>query len=266
MGQAGRTKKMVALVWFVMLLLAWECGAWVLENVVHDSMAMQKLPYFHQVIVTFFTNLDSLLYSSFVTLSRAFIGFLLGAVIGVAVAIIMSLAKFAGKMLFPYLIISQMIPVLALAPIVYSIVKSQDAARIILSAFITFFPVAINMYSGLKSVDKDKIDLVYSYMATKTDTYCKLMIPASLPYLFSGLKLSAPAAITAAILVEMLGTTEGIGIKILNSLYYGANGALIFWASVIMAALLGIFGYAAITFLEKVLVPWEKADRKEGVI
>ncbi|MBP2650610.1 MAG: transporter permease [Firmicutes bacterium] len=263
--EARRTKNIAALVWFVGLILAWECGAWVLQNVMHDSMHMQKLPYFHQVAGTFLVNFNSLLASAMVTLSRAFIGFILGAVVGVAVAIVMSLAKFVGKMLFPYLIISQMIPVLALAPIVYSIVKSQDAARIMLSAFITFFPVAVNMYSGLKSVDKDKIELVYSYTATKIDTYCKLMIPAALPHLFSGLKLSAPAAITAAILVEMLGTKEGIGIKILNSLYYGANGALIFWASVIMAALLGIFGYAVIAFIEKLVVHWEKGDREEGV-
>lgn len=256
-------KQITTFVWTAALIVFWESGAWLLQNVLHDNMHVQKLPYFHQVVSTFFMNFGSLFADAMVTLSRASIGFLVGAILGAAMAIVMSLAKFVGKMVFPYLIVLRMIPVLALAPIVYSIVKNQDAARIILSAFITFFPVAVNMFSGLKSVDRDKIDLVYSYAASKTDTYCKLMIPASLPYLFAGLKISAPSAITAAILVEMFGADAGIGIKILNSLYYGASSALMFWASVLTAAFLGIFGYTVIDFLEKWLVPWEKACEKE---
>ncbi|TWH47915.1 NitT/TauT family transport system permease protein [Sporomusa sp. KB1] len=259
-----RDKQIATLIWAAAIIVLWESGAWLLQNVLHDNMHLQKLPYFHQVMATFFANFGSLLSDALSTLSRAFAGFLFGALLGAAIAILMVLAEFVGTMLSPYLIVLRMIPVLALAPIVYAIVKNQDAARIILSAFITFFPVAVNMYSGLKSVDKDKKDLVYSYAAGRIDTYCKLMIPAALPHLFAGLKISAPAAITAAILVEMFGASEGIGIKILSSLYYGASSALIFWAAVLTAALLGIFGYFVIDILEKQLIPWEKAGRKEG--
>ncbi|MDR3590991.1 MAG: ABC transporter permease [Negativicutes bacterium] len=264
METLSRDKQIATLIWVAAIILLWESGAWFLPNVLHDNMHLQKLPYFHQVVGSFLTNFGSLFSDAMSTLSRAFAGFLIGAVLGVGVAIVMDLAEFVGTMLSPYLIVLRMIPVLALAPIVYSIVKNQDAARIILSAFITFFPVAVNMYSGLKSVDKDKIDLIHSYAANKVDTYCKLMIPASLPHLFAGLKISAPSAITAAILVEMFGANEGIGIKILNSLYYGASSALIFWASVLTAALLGIFGYFVIDLLESRLIPWEKASGQEG--
>lgn len=264
MDSLRKSSQIATFAWVATIIVLWESGAWFLQNVLHDNMQVQKLPYFHLVLTTFVANFGSLFADAMVTLSRAAVGFLFGSIVGIAVAIVMGLAKFIGKMLFPYLIILRMIPVLALAPIVYSIVKSQDAARIILSAFITFFPVAVNMYSGLKSVDRDKLDLVYSYAASKTETYCKLMIPASLPYLFSGLKIAAPSAITAAILVEMFGADAGIGIKILNSLYYGASSALMFWASVLTAALLGILGYVVIDLLEKKLMPWEQAGKKEG--
>lgn len=259
-----RDRQYATIVWVAAIIVLWESGAWVLSSVLHDNMHLLKLPYFHQVIGTFVVNFGSLFSDALSTLSRAFVGFLVGAFLGAAIAIVMDLASFVGTMLSPYLIVLRMIPVLALAPIVYAIVKDQDASRVILSAFITFFPVAVNMYSGLKSVDKDKKDLVYSYAANRVDTYRKLMIPASLPHLFAGLKIAAPSAITAAILVEMFGANEGIGIKILNSLYYGTSSALIFWASVLTAALLGIFGYYVIDIVEKRLIPWEKALTKEG--
>lgn len=257
------SRHIATLAWVAVMIVLWESGAWFLQNVLHDNMQVQKLPYFHQVMSTFFTHFGSLFADAMLTLSRAATGFVCGAAAGIAVAIVMRFSRFIGEMIFPYLIVLRMLPVLALAPIIYSIVKSQDAARIVLAAFITFFPVAVNMYSGLKSVDRDKLDLIYSYAASKRETYCKLMIPSSLPDLFAGLKIAAPSAITAAILVEMFGADAGIGIKILNSLYYGASSALMFWASVLTAALLGIFGYAVIYSLEKMLMPWQKADGKE---
>jgi len=249
---------MVTIVWFIGFVIVWEILAYLLVNVFHDQMAIQKLPYLHEVAVTFVSNIGTLLESSWATLTKAFFGFVIGGTIGFLIAIIMSWSGFLEKMLFPYLIISQMIPVLGLAPIIYSIVKDGDMARVVIAAYITFFPVSINMLSGLKSVEKDKKNLLYSYAAKKGTVYRKLMIPSSLPYLFTGLKIAAPFSITAAIVVEMLGTTDGIGVKILYTLYYGANGALMFWSSVITSALLGLAAYGLICLLERLLVPWKR--------
>ena len=254
----------IMFVWIIGAITIWELSAWLLDGVLHDTMARQKLPYLHSVFITFMNNIGSLLNSSLVTVSRAFLGFVIGGTAGFIISILLNLSKYFEKMVFPHLIIIQMIPILALAPIVYNIVKNGDTSRIIIAAFITFFPVTVNTLSGLNSVEKDKIDLMYSYAAKKTTVYRKLMIPAALPHLFTGVKIAAPNSITAAILVEMLGTDKGIGVKILYSLYYGANAGNMFWASVITAAALGICGYCAISFLEKLLVPWERTAIVKG--
>ncbi len=262
---ARSQKWLTTLVWIAAIILLWEAGAWLLQDVIHDTMAKQKLPFLHTVVATFIANLWSLLDSGLVTVSKAFFGFLIGGCFGFLVAVFMSYNRILEKVTFPYVIISQMIPILGLAPIIWSIVRSPDAARVIIAAFITFFPVTVNTLSGLKSVDKDQIDLMYSYAATKPEVFTKLMLPSTLPNLFVGLKIAAPRSITAAILVEMLGTDKGIGVKILYTLYYGANGTHLFWASVIMAALLGMSFFGFVLLLEKLLVPWESAlSKKEG--
>lgn len=258
-------KLFITLVWIIGVIVLWEVGAWLLQDVFHDNMARQKLPYLHDVAAAFISNFGSLLNSGMVTLSKASIGFLIGGSIGFLMAVFMSWSGVVEKITFPYLIVSQMIPILALAPIIYSIVKDGDLSRVIIAAYITFFPVAVNVLSGLRSVEKDRIDLLKSYAANKPTIYIKLMLPSSLPYLYAGLKIAAPRSITAAILVEMLGTNEGIGVKMLYTLYYGAGAIHMFWASVITAALLCIFGYAVVAALEKLFIPWEKAAlKKEG--
>lgn len=259
-------RKLSVVVWVILVFVIWELSSYYLKDVLKDDVAALKLPYFHDIMITFIGELPSLINASITTFTKATQGFLLGGTIGFLVAVIMSFSNLTEKTVFPYLISSQMIPILGLAPIVYSIVKDGDKARVIIAAFITFFPVAVNTLSGFKSVSKDKKEVLYTYAANKVDVYLKLMIPSALPNLFVGLKLAAPKSITAAILVEMLGTNAGIGVKILYSLYYGGSGSLTFWAAVVMAAILGMSSYFVVKLLEKLIIPWEGAMlEKDGV-
>lgn len=251
-----KTRTLVILVWIIGIFVLWELVAFSLVNVFHDKMAASKLPYLHDVIITLINNWKSLLEAASVTFSKAAMGFGLGAAIGFILAIAMSISKTLEKIAFPYLIVSQMIPVLGLAPIIFNLVRDMDTSRIIIATYITFFPVAANMLSGLKSVDIDKRELMYSYAAKQHSVYIKLMIPYSLPYLFAGLKIAAPMSVTASILVDMLGSKGGIGVKLLYALYGGTKD--IFWASVITSALMGIISYFIIIFAEKLMVPWQK--------
>ena len=251
-----KEKYTVNLVWTIGILAVWELVAFFLDKVAHDPMAEAKLPYPHSIIVSIAQNFTELISAAGLTFSRAVVGFALGAAIGVILAIIMSLSKIAEKIALPYLIISQMIPVLGLAPIIFTLAKDMNTSRIIIAAYITFFPVAINMLSGLNSVDNDKKELLYSYAAKKKSIYFKLMIPYSLPYLFAGLKIAAPMSITASILVDMLGSSGGIGVKLLYALYSGTRD--IFWGSVVTSALMGIVSYFIVVFLERICMPWRK--------
>lgn len=262
MDAAKKQRITVAVVWIAGIVALWEGAAWSLVHVFHDGMATQKLPYLHEIVLVFVKNWKSLLTSGFETLSKSALGFLYGSVVGILLAILMSLSKNIERVAFPYLIISQMIPILGLAPIIYNIVRDADVSRIVIAAYITFFPVSINMLSGLKSVDKDRKSLMYSYAAKKHSVYTKLMLPTALPNLFAGLKIAAPLSVTAAILVEMMGTDTGIGVKILYTLYYGAGGATMFWASVITSALLGVFGFVVVSAAERICIPWHRAALK----
>lgn len=251
-----KEKYKVNLVWTIGVFLVWELIAFFLDKVINDPMADAKLPYPHNIIVSITQNFTDLISAAGLTFSRAVLGFALGALIGFILAIIMSLSKIAEKIALPYLIVSQMIPVLGLAPIIFTLVKDMNTSRIVIAAYITFFPVSVNMLSGLNSVESDKKELLYSYAAKKKSIYYKLMIPYSLPYLFAGLKIAAPMAITASILVDMLGSSGGIGVKLLYSLYSGTKD--IFWASVVTSALMGIMGYFVVIFFEKICMPWRK--------
>lgn len=251
-----KEKYTVNLVWTIGILAVWEFIAFFLDQIAHDPMAEAKLPYPHSIIVSIAQNFTELISAAGLTFSRAVVGFALGAAIGVVLAIIMSLSKIAEKIALPYLIVSQMIPVLGLAPIIFTLAKDMNTSRIIIAAYITFFPVAINMLSGLNSVDNDKKELLYSYAAKKKSIYFKLMIPYSLPYLFAGLKIAAPMSITASILVDMLGSSGGIGVKLLYALYSGTRD--IFWGSVVTSALMGIVSYFIVVFIERICMPWRK--------
>ncbi len=259
-----RERRLVAVVWTIGIIIVWEILSLLLKYVIKDQMAYTKLPYPHTIAITFFSNWKALLEAGAVTFSRAVIGFTLGSCVGIILAVVMSLSKTMERIAFPYLIVSQMIPVLGLAPIIFNIVRDMNASRIVIAAYITFFPVAVNMLSGLKSVEQDKKDLLYSIAAGRYSVYRKLMFPFSMKYLFTGLKIAAPMAVTASILVDMLGSKSGIGVKILYSLY--SNSSDIFWASVVTSAFMGIISYYLVVFAERLCLPWQNvAAGKEGI-
>lgn len=262
MNLTGRERRIVVGAWFVGIIVVWEFLSAFLRYVLKDAMASSKLPFPHDVLITFIANWQQLMEAGLVTLSRAGLGFAIGALIGIVLAVAMSLSKIAEKIAFPYLIVSQMIPVLGLAPIIFNIVRDMNMSRIVIAAYITFFPVSVNMLSGLKSVEIEKKELLYSIASSKVNVYRKLMIPYAMPYLFTGLKIAAPMAVTASILVDMLGSKSGIGVQLLYSLY--SSSFDIFWASVFTSAFMGILSYNIVIFAERLCIPWEHAAGKAG--
>lgn len=253
-----------AIVLVIGMLIVWQLISWFLLNVAQVPLAQSKLPYIHELAATFGTYGSTLLTQALITSKSAFFGFAVGGIVGVLVAIIMSSSKWVEQMTFPYIVASQMIPILGLAPIVYGIVRDDGMARIIIAAFMTFFPVVLNMLRGLRSADISSVELMYSYAAKPWTVYWKLRLPQSLPSLFAGLKIAGPLAVTGAILVELMGATEGIGVIMLRNLYYGSSHAYMFWATVITGAFLGFLSYLVISLLERLLTPWQPEFRKTG--
>ncbi|UOQ84464.1 ABC transporter permease [Gracilibacillus salinarum] len=257
-------RSLPVLVWMLGFFVVWEVASWLLLEVMEAPMAQSKLPYVHELIVTF-VGYSGVLYSEGIaTFSNAALGFLIGTVLGIGLAVLMSISKWVEQMAFPYAVASQMIPILGLAPIIYGIMRDEQLARIIIAGYITFFPVAINMLRGLRSIESSALDLMYSLAAKPTEIYWKLRFPAALPSLFSGLKIAAPLAVTGAILVELMGAQKGIGVIMLMNLYYGPSHTYMFWSTVAVGALLGLFSFLFIGLIERFVSPWQPEFRAGG--
>ena len=263
--------KWVTVVWVLGLIIVWEIGATIVAGV--KRTPENVLPHLYQIIGSVFssqkanstqTAIQIVLANAWVTLLRAAIGFLLGALAGFILALLMSRFTVIEKMIFPYLMIIQMIPILGMAPIVLAITKDIDKSRIVIAAILTFYPVATNTLSGFKAVEKEKRELMYSYAATRYDIYRKLLIPSSMPYLFTGLKIAAPMAITASILVDTLQGGGGLGCMMSQSLKH-AMTIFVFWQIVFLSAIIGILSYQLMAWLERMVSPYRHTLKDSGM-
>lgn len=163
--------------------------------------------------------------------------------------------------MFPYLMLIQLIPVLGLAPIILAITGDINKSRVVIAAILSFYPVATNTLAGFKSVEKEKYELMYTYAAKKSSIYTKVLIPAAIPYFFTGLKIAAPMAITASILVDTLQGDGGLGCMLSQSLKH-AMSIYVFWLIVFFSATIGILSGYLMSGLEKLVSPEKRAVRR----
>ena len=249
------------LLWIILIILAWEIGALIVG--VTKRSPENVLPHLFQILQALFsgkevsngmTAVAIVLTSAAATLLRAIAGFLLGMAVGFGLALLMKLSGIAEKMLFPYLMLIQLIPVLGLAPIILAITGDINQSRIIIAAILSFYPVATNTLAGFQSVEKEKYDLMYINAANRRQLYTKVLIPSAIPYFFTGLKIAAPMAITASILVDTLQGDGGLGCMLSQSLKH-AMSIYVFWLIVFFSAFVGVFSSILMGWIEKWISP-----------
>ena len=224
-----------------------------------------KLPHVWTILLSFgepwqpavsSENLGQYLFgAALYTWREAAIGFVLGALLGLALATIFVHVRLLERALVPYVIASQTIPIIALAPLIVFAVGQGIFAVVIIATYLTFFPVTIAMIRGLRSVDPRAIELMRSYAASRAEIYWKVRLPASLPYLFTALKISATASIVGAIIGEDTGgIQQGLGRVITTFNQYYATGPEKLWAAIIVASLLGVAFFLVIRAAEIVVL------------
>ncbi len=197
------------------------------------------------------TLAEHLLVSALYTWWEAAIGFVLGALLGLALATAFIHSRLLERAFVPYVIASQTIPIIALAPLIAFAVGQNLVAVIVIATYLTFFPVTIAMIRGLRSVDPRALELMRSYAASPLQIYLKVRLPASLPYLFTALKISATASIVGAIIGEDAGSVgAGLGRVISTFNQYYATGPEKLWTAIAAAALVGIAFYLLIRTAE----------------
>jgi NitT/TauT family transport system permease protein len=220
------------------------------------------LPAPHQIVATFaddvfgwpVTSPRSLVYHSWVTLSATFVGFLLGATFGIILAVLIVHLRTLQKSLLPWIICSQMVPILAVAPIVIVVLGAIGLhgllPKAIISAYLCFFPVTIGVVKGLNSPDPIQRDLMRTWSATPAQIFWKLRWPSAMPFLFASLKVSITISLIGAIVAELpTGAQAGIGARLLAGSYYGQTIQI--WAALLAASLLAVGLIALISLVER---------------
>jgi len=185
------------------------------------------------------------------TFREAFGGFVFGAVLGLALAIVFVHSRLLERALVPYVVASQTVPIIAIAPVVVIWLRGGWLAVAVISAYLTFFPVTIAGLRGLRSPDPRALELMRSYASSPRDVLLKVRLPAAAPYLFAAFKVAATASVVGAIIGELpSGIRDGLGGAILNFNQFYVSGPPKLWAAIIVAAVVGIGFFALVRAAE----------------
>jgi len=234
-------------------------------ELVKDTLAQERpvLPSPHQVANEIWkttalkkvTSKRSLIYHAKITLSSTLLGFVLGTLLGIVLAVAIVYNRALKKSLLPWIITSQTIPILAIAPMIIVVLNAVGIQGLLPKAFISmylsFFPVVVGMVKGLNSADQAHLDLMKTYHASAAQLFWKLRLPTSLPFLFTSMKIAVAIALVGAIVAELpTGAVAGLGARLLAGSYYGQTIQI--WSALIVASILA----ASLVFLVGLLSRW----------
>jgi NitT/TauT family transport system permease protein len=239
---------MPALALFVAVLVLWEGTSRILE------LPQFVLPPPTAILTVLIAHQRELSVAAYVTATEVLYGFMLSAIIGAAVALV--IARFArfGNALYPLVVLFQTVPKVALAPLFILWFGFDLAPKVVLIVVIAFFPVAINMLVGLQTVDPNLIALMQSVGAGRNEILRRIQIPNSLPYLMAGLKVAVTLAVIGAIVGEFAGAQAGLGYMI-QFASTQMQTSLVF-AALVEVSILGLLFYYVIEWLEKRYIDW----------
>ena len=268
---AGRALAVVAVV--LVLVGLWELYRWIWTSAgwswpfVVDSTSM---PHVWTVLKAFGQPAQVnqpalgviLFHKALFTMKESAVGFAIGAIVGFALGVILVHSRLLQRGFLPYLVASQTIPILAIAPMVVVWVNPKLpgplqgwGAVAVIASYLTFFPVLINTLRGLQSADAQALELMRTYAANRWSVLWKLRVPASLPFVFAALKLAATASVVGAIIGELpSGLQSGLGGAIINFNQYYSIEPQELWATNIVAALVGIAFFVVVVAAEKAIV------------
>ncbi|KSV94983.1 ABC transporter permease [Sinorhizobium sp. GL28] len=239
------------------------------SEIMRNTMAQERpvLPAPHQVIAEIWdttfnkaiTSKRSLVYHAWITLSATLLGFGIGAALGILLAVGIVHNRAMDRSLMPWVIASQTIPILAIAPMIIVVLNAIGISgllpKALISTYLSFFPVVVGMVKGLRSPETIQLDLMHTYHASSAQTFWKLRWPSSMPYLFTSLKVAVAISLVGAIVGELpTGAVAGLGARLLAGSYYGQTvqiWAALFMAAALAAVLVMIVGFAHTAVLKR---------------
>ena len=218
-------------------------GTWTMERPILPAPDQIAVDLWNSTAGLKVTSKRSLVYHAGITASATLVGFALGAILGILLAAGIVHVRTLDRSLMPWIIASQTIPILAIAPMIIVVLGNIGITglipKAIISMYLCFFPVTIGMVKGLRSPDPLQMDLMRTYNASQWDVFWKLRVPASIPFLFASLKVAIAISLVGAIVGELpSGALAGLGARMLSGSYYGQTVQI--WSALFMAAILGM--------------------------
>ncbi|WP_163268010.1 ABC transporter permease [Chelativorans alearense] len=267
----------IVLIWYgftVYLNAPWQIGLyqragteWTAADLVRDTMAQERpvLPAPHQVVAEMWkttvetrpTSNRSLLNHAWITLSSTLLGFAIGTTLGVILAVGIVHNRAMDKSVMPWVIASQTIPILAIAPMIIVVLNAIGLSgllpKALISTYLSFFPVVVGMVKGFRSPEAIQFDLMRTYNANRTQTFFRLRWPSALPFLFTSMKVAVAISLVGAIVGELpTGAVAGLGARLLAGSYYGQTIQI--WSALFMAAALAAVLVALVGLAQRLVM------------
>lgn len=238
------------------LLVAWEV------IVTWQAVPRWILPAPSQIGRAMWQNVDLLVPHILQTMKQVLLGLGLAIVTGVALAAALDLSSWLRRALYPLLVASQTIPILALAPLLIIWFGFGLTPKVFIVTLFCFFPIAINTADGLTAADPELLALLRAMGATRRQIWRKVRLPASLPYFFSGLRIAATYSVVGAIIGEWVGASQGLGIFMLRSANAFKTDQV--FAAIVISSLLSLALFGLVFIAERLLLPWYHSSQRES--
>lgn len=239
----------------VLMIVVWELAVWLLE------VPTYIVPAPHRIWAALVSGYQTLAAHASITLFEAVVGFAIGSLLGALLGVGFAYSRLLSAGLLPYVIAANTIPVVAIAPIVILWFGNGVESKIAVTAFLSFFPLALNMMKGMQSYERVLMDVFHVSAATEWQRFVKMRLPNAMPYVFVGLKLNVTFAVIGAIVAEFVQADRGLGFVIMTS--YRLLNMPRLWAAMLVCSLIGIVFFALIAVLERLAIPWHSSMRQD---
>ena len=220
-----------------------------------------QIPSPGDVVAVLWSDWPELLQQSWPTTYATLCGFLLSALFGIPVAMLIAGSKTVESYIYPLLVFSQSVPKIAIAPLFVVWFGFGIVPKVISAFLLGFFPVVVSAVQGFKSVDPDMVDLARAMQGSRFRVFCAVNLPHAMPAIFSGLKVSVTLAVVGAVVGEFVGSNSGIGYVMQRSI--GTFDLPTMFAALVILALLGVILFWIVDRIERLVIPWHVSQRDD---
>tara|TARA_B100000745_G_C20125863_1_gene385620 strand:- start:622 stop:1431 length:810 start_codon:yes stop_codon:yes gene_type:complete len=238
------------------LLVVWESMVWLFD--VEEWLLPAPSSIFQEIIVS-----RNLLFShSVTTIVEIVVGFSFSLIIGVFLAGAIAYSNVVERFAYPFVIASQTVPVIVIAPLLLIWIGYGMVPKIIVVILISFFPLVVNTVDGLKSADHDTMRMLRTLGASRWQIFVKLQIPYSIPFLFSGMRVAVTLSVIGAVIGEWVGSSSGLGYLMIRSAPQFLTERV--FASIVILSMIGIFLFSVIVVIERLYMPWYEREKRQN--